>query len=93
MRLLHTKDLTVKEFIGENIPAYAIVSHRWSDEEVSHQDFLENRRSFLPRQRKGYGWIKIVKGCEIALSDGYDWLWVQISLSIYLWDRRWADYA
>jgi hypothetical protein len=93
MRLLHTKDFTFKEFIGENIPPYAIVSHRWSDEEVSHQDFLENRQSFLQGQCNGYGWLKIKKGCGIALSGGYDWLWVQLSLYPYLWDRMWADYV
>ena len=76
MRLLHTKDFTFKEFIGQSIPPYAIISHRWSEEEVSHQDFLENRESFLRGRCKDYGWLKIGKGCEIASTDGFDYLWI-----------------
>jgi hypothetical protein len=76
MRLLHTKGFTFKEFIGESIPRYAIISHRWSDEEVSHQDFLEHRQSFLQGQCKGYGWLKIAKGCQIASIHGFDYVWI-----------------
>lgn len=76
MRLLHTGNFRFKEFIGVDIPPYAIVSHRWSGEEVSHQDFLEDRQSFLQGQCKSYGWLKIAKGCEIASINGFEWLWI-----------------
>lgn len=69
MRLLHTYQYVFKEFMGADVPEYAIVSHRWSDEEVSYQDFLQGRR-------EGYGWTKIAKACDIALSRKHDWLWI-----------------
>lgn len=69
MRLLHTKNQKLKEFLGSNTPKYAIISHRWSDEEISFQDFLDGKR-------EGYGWNKISKACEIALSRNIKWIWV-----------------
>jgi hypothetical protein len=29
MRLLHSKSLELEEFIGQNVPPYAILSHTW----------------------------------------------------------------
>ena len=69
MRLLNAKLRTFKEFVGSDIPKYAIISHRWSDEEISYQDFLDGRH-------EGYGWTKIVKACEIALERKHDWVWI-----------------
>ena len=76
MRLLSTKDLTFKEFIGKNIPEYAIMSHRWSEEEVSYQDLLDGRQDFLLGQRTGYGWLKIQKAREITLRYNLEWFWI-----------------
>lgn len=76
MRLLHTTKFTFKEFIGQNIPPYAILSHRWSEQEVSHQDFLASKQSPLQRKSEGYGWLKIPKGCQIAVQDGFEWMWI-----------------
>lgn len=76
MRLLHTKDLVFKDFIGQNIPPYAIISHRWSDEEITYSEFLNDRLKLLNGQCKGYGWSKIAMGCTIAHQDGYDWMWI-----------------
>lgn len=55
IRLLHAKELTFKEFVGDKIPPYAIVSHRWTEEEVSHQDFLNHREAFLKGERHCHG--------------------------------------
>ena len=69
MRLLHVQSRTFKEFMGSDIPEYAIVSHRWSDEEISYQEFIDGRR-------EGYGWRKIRKACEIALERRHSWIWI-----------------
>ncbi|KAI5981745.1 heterokaryon incompatibility protein-domain-containing protein, partial [Pisolithus albus] len=45
---------------------YAILSHRWWEVEVAEEDEV--------RQRAGYQ--KIIKSCEQAKKDGYEWLWV-----------------
>ena len=69
MRLLHAEDRVFKEFIGSDIPEYVIISHRWSEEEISYQDFLDSRR-------EGYRWRKIDKACQIALERKYKWVWI-----------------
>jgi hypothetical protein len=38
MRLLSTSTLQLKEFYDAQIPAYAILSHRWETEVVTFQD-------------------------------------------------------
>jgi hypothetical protein len=35
MRLFNTSTLQLKEFYDAQIPAYAILSHRWETEEVT----------------------------------------------------------
>lgn len=69
MRLLHTTRITVIEFIGAP-PPYAILSHRWEDEEVTLRD-LENGRS---QQMKGYE--KLQKSCDLASRHGFEYIWI-----------------
>ncbi|KAJ4196038.1 hypothetical protein NW767_009496 [Fusarium falciforme] len=69
MRLLHTTKITVVEFIGAP-PPYAILSHRWEDEEVTLCD-LENGRS---QQMKGYE--KLQRSCALASSHGFEYIWI-----------------
>ncbi|KAI6042323.1 heterokaryon incompatibility protein-domain-containing protein [Pisolithus marmoratus] len=56
---------------------YAILSHRWGAE-VSYEEMtglmkMEGRKRDEVRQRGGYH--KIIKSCEQAMKDGYEWLW------------------
>ena len=85
MRLLHAKELTFKEFIGAKIPPYAIISHRWSEKEVSHQDYLNDREAFLQGERLSYGWIKIKEASRITQRRGYEWFWIDtyVYLALY----------
>ncbi|KAK5171454.1 uncharacterized protein LTR77_004599 [Saxophila tyrrhenica] len=76
MRLLHTKDFVFRDFFDAKIPPYAILSHRWSDEEVSYRDFLEQKAQVLSGGYKGYGWTKILKACEKAWNERLDWVWI-----------------
>jgi hypothetical protein len=71
MRLLHAKDLTFKDFVGRSIPDYAIISHRWGDDELSYQDFLNGRSG-----RQGHGWKKIGQAAWWALHCNIEWLWI-----------------
>lgn len=70
IRLIDTSNLTFQEFENPAVPRYAIVSHRWGQDEVSHQDFLDGKK------RESYGWTKIIKACEIARAHELGWLWV-----------------
>ncbi len=83
MRLLHTRYITFKDFFDDQIPAYAILSHRWSHQEVSYQAFFHERKDALEGRIVGYGWTKILKACEIARSfPTVDWIWIDTSKQV-----------
>lgn len=62
MRLLNIETLAFQEFYDEDIPAYYILSHRWSDNEVSFKDFSKRKITY------GAGYRKIIEFCEFAKS-------------------------
>ncbi|KAM3432243.1 hypothetical protein MY4824_006677 [Beauveria thailandica] len=70
MKLLNTSTLEVEEFFGSAIPEYAILSHRWLDDEVSFQDL----QSGLAASKAGYA--KIRECCAQAVRDGLAYAWV-----------------
>lgn len=43
MRLINVYSLELKEFITD-IPRYAILSHRWSDDEISLKEYRKEPR-------------------------------------------------
>ncbi|KAI5991382.1 heterokaryon incompatibility protein-domain-containing protein [Pisolithus marmoratus] len=58
--------------------SYAILSHRWGTE-VTYEEMtglmeMPERKRVKVRQRDGYQ--KIIKSCELAMKDGYAWLWI-----------------
>jgi hypothetical protein len=68
MRLLHTTQLHLVEFVGEEIPRYAILSHTWDEEEVLLQDVQQG----LAQSRKG--WEKVTGACAVAIRDGFEYI-------------------
>ncbi|KAI6106435.1 heterokaryon incompatibility protein-domain-containing protein, partial [Pisolithus croceorrhizus] len=61
-------------------PSYAILSHRWrARTEVSYEEMIglvkmdEKKREEVKHR---YGYQKIIKSCEQAEKDGYEWLWI-----------------
>ncbi|PPJ59912.1 hypothetical protein CBER1_08318 [Cercospora berteroae] len=71
MRLINTTTLQFRDFLGSEIPRYAILSHVWSDSEVSYEYFTAGRK------QDGYGYQKITKICEFARETyELDWAWV-----------------
>ena len=76
MRLLHAKEFTFKDFVGGSVPDYAIISHRWSDDEPSHQDFLEYKEPDQIESGQGRGWKKIRQAAWWALHCNIEWLWI-----------------
>ena len=69
----------VLEFGDDEVTEYAILSHRWTEQEVDYNEVVklakmgEEERSEI-RQRDGYR--KILRSCEQAKKDEYKWLWV-----------------
>ncbi|ROW03132.1 hypothetical protein VMCG_05792 [Cytospora schulzeri] len=71
MRLLNVKNATFKEFIGNDIPPYAILSHTWEDEEVTFKDMK------TPSRCHGkLGFNKIRMTCKQAAKDGLEYAWI-----------------
>ena len=70
----------VLEFGDDEVTKYAILSHRWIEqEEVDYNEVVElakmdeEDRADI-RHREGYQ--KILQSCEQTRKDGYKWLWV-----------------
>jgi hypothetical protein len=75
MRLLNTTTLKFREFQGDDIPQYAILSHCWShateQEEASYHLVTEGRT-----QPDSYGWQKVIRCCDLARSRALGWAWI-----------------
>jgi len=71
MRLLNTSTGLPEEFIGTNIPPYAILSHTWGQEEVSHKDMTTD-----PSYRSMKGYEKILMTCQLAKADELQYAWI-----------------
>ncbi|KAI0447192.1 HET-domain-containing protein [Xylaria telfairii] len=70
MHLLNAHTRQLQEFIGDNIPPYAILSHTWGEDEVLFQDLSS------PGHKKKLGYKKIRGCCEQAIRDDFDFVWV-----------------
>lgn len=70
MRLINVKSLELKEFRGCSPPRYAIVSHRWEDDEVTFDDIRDENFG----HRKGY--YKLEGACRKAFQYGCEWMWL-----------------
>ncbi|KAG1735122.1 heterokaryon incompatibility protein-domain-containing protein [Suillus paluster] len=68
MYLLHTTTKKLEEFVDP--PEYAILSHRWREEEVLFADIHHEHVKCM----KGYA--KIEGCCEQARRDGYQYVWI-----------------
>jgi hypothetical protein len=72
MRLLHittSSNFELKEFYA-TIPPYAILSHRWEEEEILLEDLANNTAI----GKKGYKKIEFC--CAQAAKDGFKYIWV-----------------
>lgn len=78
MRLLNTKSLELsRAYAPSEVPDYVILSHRWATNEVTFEDITKAPISRLQSQtRTKDGFVKIQGACELALKDGYSWIWI-----------------
>jgi hypothetical protein len=73
MRLLQCDndgDLSLTEFVENNLPKYAILSHRWGADEVTLRDLIDG----TSKVKAGYGKIQFCG--EQARLDGLQYFWV-----------------
>ena len=72
MHLLHTRTGELREFHGDEIPAYAILSHVWGEGEVTYQDMQASRFQVAGKA----GFSKIWQTCGKALKESLEYVWV-----------------
>ena len=71
MWLIDTTTLKLSEFLDHfDAPPYAILSHRWGEDEVSFKDYRKERKTTGP------GYEKILNCCSFARSRGQKWVWI-----------------
>ncbi|KAI1871726.1 hypothetical protein JX265_005712 [Neoarthrinium moseri] len=70
MRLLNVHTLAFEEFHRAQVPPYAILSHRWRDEEVAFNEI------HTPEATTKAGYVKIWRFCEKAAELGFEYGWV-----------------
>ena len=70
MRLINTRTLELGMFEGDRIPKYAILSHRWGEDEVLFDDMRNGSAS----GKESYQ--KVVKCCEQARKDNIPFVWI-----------------
>lgn len=84
MRLINTTSLKFGEFYDSDLPPYAILSHRWTGNEVSFQDYEGARNYFLniklgTEELQGEvtcDFSKINSCCSLAQQRGLRWVWI-----------------
>jgi hypothetical protein len=79
MRLLNTQTFKLEEFIGHNVPQYAILSHTWGPDEVLYSDIVSYRATIGPDTsgvREKEGFRKIEMSCQRALRDSLSYVWI-----------------
>lgn len=76
MRLINVHTLEFKEFTG-TIPGYAILSHCWTDDEVTYKEFRKKEKL------ESEGFKKIKSFCDGIKNSAFrigkipaDWVWV-----------------
>jgi hypothetical protein len=93
-RLINTADLSFETRyahltpIERDYPRYAILSHRWGEDEITYQEFMYFTSSeygkqpsiakmlgFDDRKREGPGFQKVMNAVNKAVELGFRWLW------------------
>ena len=70
MRLINVETRMFEEFVGANIPLYAILSHTWGAEEVTFPQYAN------PESRLLRGYEKIEQSCRLAAERAIGYVWV-----------------
>ena len=75
MRLLHAETLCFEDFFDNEIPPYAILSHRWEGKEVAFHEFE------AAKKRDGPEFSKIKDFCSFVSRQPYadgslEWVWI-----------------
>lgn len=72
MRCINTRTECLEFYPNDEDPGYAILSHRWENEEITYDDMRKGLAQY--QSKKGYH--KLHKVCEQARDDGIDYVWI-----------------
>lgn len=73
MRLINTTTLLLEDFRLRQVPErYAILSHTWTGEEVTYQEFINPTAETAAKE----GYLKIAQACRLARADQLDYIWI-----------------
>ena len=77
MRLLHVKKKKLEDYIGQETPKYAILSHCWrpKGDEILYED-VEYAEPELWQEKKRGAAEKVIKACEEADFLGIEYIWI-----------------
>lgn len=76
MWLIDVGTRQLEEFVGLEVPRYAILSHTWArGEEVTFSE-MRHSGAMEPAARLKAGWLKIDRTCRQAARDGLEYAWV-----------------
>lgn len=70
MWLLNVSTRRLEKFHGSNVPRYAILSHRWEDEEVTFDQMM------LQPHGKSRAYSKISRCCEMTIRWKLQYVWI-----------------
>lgn len=68
--LINTSNLIPHEYLFNEVPPYAILSHRWQNDEMTFDDFKRRNRT------SSKGFLKVQSFFQVAFRDGHEWAWV-----------------
>ncbi|KAG6364315.1 hypothetical protein INS49_005915 [Diaporthe citri] len=74
MRLLNATTYRFHEYVGRDVPEYAVLSHIWGEGEVTFHDMRPEAPPEIWKAKSG--WDKIEKCCLRALADSIQFVWV-----------------
>ena len=73
MRLINIQSLELGDFTGPP-PPYIILSHRWTEDEISYKDFVKGRRISSAGYQKISQFCKFVRGEQsVDQESGKHW--------------------
>lgn len=75
MRLINTTTYQLRIFVGDNKPAYAVLSHCWGEDEVTLQDYTTTEATSWALQH-GAIFKKIRDCCMLARAQDVEWVWI-----------------
>lgn len=76
MRLINTETLQLEDFTVRKIPEYAILSHTWTEEEVTFQELTGPTDTFIEKVVEKAGFAKILQTCALARANDIKYAWV-----------------